>query len=110
MQTNPLYENTVYDTIQESFTLPPPPSYEGHIYQELPELVRRVPAEDESFRVERPLPTPCSAVTVCVEEEMEEDEGKNETDNGGVVARESDYIVMQSVTEPPSPLQTESIC
>lgn len=107
MQTNPLYENTVYDTIQESFTLPPPPSYEGHIYQELPELVRRVPADDESLPVERAPPTPCTAVTVCVEEELE-DEGKNEIDSGGAVERESDYIVMQSVTEPPSPLQTES--
>lgn len=105
MQTNPFYENTVYDSIPESFALPPPPSYESHIYQDLPELARRVPAENESFPVET-HPTPYTAVDVCVEEEQE-DEGKNEADNGG---RESDYIVMQSVTEPPSPLQTESIC
>lgn len=107
MQTNPLYENTVYDSIPESFALPPPPSYESHIYQELPEMVRRVPVESVSLPVERPHPTPYTVV--CVEEEQE-DEGKNETDNGGTVERESDYILMQSVTEPSSPLRTESIC
>ena len=106
MQTNPLYENTVYDSIPESFALPPPPSYESHVYQELPALFGRVPAESASLPVEGPRPTPYTAVAVCMEGEQEE----RKNDNGGTVERESDYILMQSVTEPSSPLQTESIC
>ena len=108
MQPNPLYENTLYDTIQD-FGLPRPPSYESHIYQDMPELVRT--HANEALLMERLPPGPTCATSVCAVEGLVE-VGKNEStapEGGGVAERESDYIVMQSqsVTESSSPLQTD---
>jgi hypothetical protein len=112
MRPNPFYENTYYDSIPDpnspySFR---PPSYDSHIYQDMPELVCRLQANGNL-----PTPSPSQPLSSCVVpdgtsslEEMKrvqtvvaEAVGERERE------RESDYITMHPVTEPVPVLQTE---
>lgn len=128
MQPNPLYENTYYDSISESYTLPRTntPPYESHIYQDMPELVQRLqangdlpscstqrhiitdqccPERDEVEEMKRVQCTTvgCGEVFEQVVPEVVV-EGEREVGEG---ERESEYVTMQSVTDTISPLQTD---
>ena len=122
MHPNPLYENTYYDTVSESYSNPP--SYESHIYQDMPELVRRLQASGDLVpSTERPV----GQTMCCQPDDVEEmkrvqctmvgcAETFGQMGGGGAVGgeeregemggRESEYVTMQSVTESTSPLQT----
>lgn len=110
MQHNPFYENTYYDTIQDgNFTIPRnrSPSYDSHIYQDMPELVRRLQATNE-LPSNGPPPT-LSSSSGCDMGDLEDMKRVQCTVVGVEVPieRESDYVVMQSVTESPTPLATD---
>ena len=109
MHPNPLYENTDYETIPESLVLPCYQSYESHIYQDMPDLVRRLQANNEIFLVSGDGSPGSCAVTVESSGEMvaEGKGGCTVLEDERVVERESDYVVMQSVPEVSSPLATD---
>ena len=106
MQPNPLYENTYYDTIPE-LNLPLPrtrsPSYESHIYQDMPELIRRLQVSNgQPPSMAPPHMTSCGSL-----EELKRVQCTVVQVDEGVMERESEYVTMQSVTESTSPLQTD---
>jgi hypothetical protein len=108
MHPNPLYENTLYETIPESLTLPRYQSYDSHIYQDMPDLVRRLQANNEIFLVSGEGSAESCTATESSEEAVEEGKGQcTVLEEERVVERESDYVVMQSVPDVPSPLATD---
>jgi hypothetical protein len=110
MHPNPFYENTYYDSIPDPNSPPSfrPPSYDSHIYQDLPELVCRLQTNGN-------LPTPSLSqpLSSCVVQEgtpsLEEMKRVQTVvaEAVGERERESEYITMHSVTEPVPVLQTE---
>ena len=101
MHPNPLYENTLYETISDSYSLPRYQSYDSHIYQDMPDLVRGL----QGCNMEG-IHESCSAE--CSEEIEEDEKGRcTVLEDERVVERDSEYVVMQSVTEVASPLATD---
>lgn len=108
MQPNPFYENTYYDSIADANSPPPvrSPSYDSHIYQDMPELVCRLHAN--GTLPNSSLSQPLSSCVVPDDSSSLEEMKRVQT----VVAeaageRESEYITMHSVTEPVPVLQTD---
>ena len=102
MQPNPLYENSYYDSIPDSYSLPPvrSPSYDSHIYQDMPELVCRLHGAGNL-----PPPPGHSCVSDSIEDMKRVQTVVAEAVGEG--ERESEYITMHSVTEVAPALQTD---
>ena len=74
----------------------------------MPDLVRRLQANNEIFLVSGEGSAESCTATESSEEAVEEGKGQcTVLGEERVVERESDYVVMQSVTDVPSPLATD---
>lgn len=135
MQSNPLYENTFYDSIPDGYSLSPvrSNSYDSHIYQDMPELIRRPhnnghhppsslplnngqtcldmesPSLEQMKRAQTVVAEAVGGSESTVTEPPETEPVNMETEPVNTeTERESEYITMHSVTEQPaSVLQTD---